>query len=101
QELELDLGHIRRIIGLDGRVQLVVFKGPCSYIDPVDVDIRMGLVEKRHLLIHIRYPGPVGQGHWTGGGTATSGIGATTGGEKRSHEYECKGDEGKSGCKTS
>ena len=68
QELELDLGHIWRIIGFDGREQFVVFKRACSHIDPVDVDVRVGLVEKRNLLIHIRYPGPVGQGHRTGGG---------------------------------
>src|SRR6266566_7864804 len=101
QELELDLGHIWRIIGFDSRVQLVVFKGAGSHIDHVDVDIRMGLVEKRNLLIHIRYPGPVGQGHRTGGGIAVPRTGATTTSGEGSHEYECNGDEGKPGSKAS
>ncbi len=98
QGLELDLTEIWLVIGLDGREQLVVFERACTDILQSDMDVGMGLVEERDLLIHPGNPGPVGQVHRAAGGRAALRTGSTTS-SKRNHEHEHGSDEGKPGSK--
>src|SRR6266704_7205125 len=65
------------------------------------MDVGMGLVEERDLLIHPSDPGPVGQVHRATGGSAAPRTGATSTGSKRSHEHQRDADDGEPGCKAS
>src|SRR6266487_5803372 len=92
QDLVLDHAKIGLIIGLDGRIQLVVFCRACPDILRRDMNVGMGLIEARDHLIDPWYPVPEGQVHRTrGGGTPT----ATTGSQGNHHD-QCHADDGES-----
>src|SRR6266536_3924029 len=94
QELVLDHAKIGLIIGLDGRIQLVVFHRACPDILRRDMNVGMGLVEARDRLRDpwICYPVPEGQVHPTSRGTPRTGATATGG--EGSHKHERDADDG-------
>src|SRR5207248_2831254 len=88
QELEFHLGHIGLVVGLDGRIQLVVFRRACSHILQLDLDVGVSTVPQFYRISGTWNPVPKGQGYRPTRGTAALRTGAPTTGGQGSQDHQ-------------